>query len=92
MEISSILLYEIIKEKSDPETAKSVITAIDERIKSEVKTETNDQIQRIELKLSDKIENTRVDLLDRIHKTELRMMITVVLMAALQMVAKYVFE
>lgn len=66
-----IRLFQLIKNKTDEQTALSATSAIQGAIKAEVKYETANAVRDLKIELLGKISSTEISLIERIRSVEL---------------------
>ena len=69
-----IRLFQLIKNKTDEQTALDAALVIQGAIKAEVKYETANAVRDLKIELLGKISSTEISLIERINATELRLM------------------
>jgi hypothetical protein len=67
----SIRLFQLIKNKSDEQTALNAVSVLQDTIKDEVKTEITGKINELKTELLERIKSTELSLISRINSTEL---------------------
>lgn len=70
---TGIRLFQLIKNRTDEQTALDATSALQSTIKAEVKHETANVIRNVKIELLGKISATEVSLIDRISATEVRL-------------------